>query len=288
MASLFKAVRINSGFFGRSKHKKLPEEWGDSIKQPVLDGITFYVKYLGSTLVDEPNGQQSTADAIKAIISMAKVSSKKLQRVAMTVNPKGILISDLNSGEIHSDFSIYRISFCSADANYDRVVAFIATNKNETFECHAFLCSKRKVAQAAALTISQAFNIAFDIWEHAQGQKINESETYKNKESEGNITKESSSEFNNSFEKNNQITLIDLNMESGSVVNETMRKLGFEHDMNLNDSFSTLAQSRSHPMFNTNYKTEDLKNLEQFVQNQEKSCDMDPFMQEQTDDLLSL
>lgn len=64
-----------------------------------------------------------------------------------------------------------RISFCSADANYDRVVAFIGTNKNETLECHAFLCSKRKVAEAAALTISQAFNIAFELWERAKEEK---------------------------------------------------------------------------------------------------------------------
>lgn len=64
-----------------------------------------------------------------------------------------------------------RISFCSADASYDRVVAFIGTNKNETLECHAFLCSKRKVAEAAALTISQAFNIAFELWERAKEEK---------------------------------------------------------------------------------------------------------------------
>lgn len=52
---------------------ELPEEWDDSIKEPVLDGITFYVKYLGSTLVEEPNDQQGTADAIKAIIMMVPV-----------------------------------------------------------------------------------------------------------------------------------------------------------------------------------------------------------------------
>lgn len=68
-------------------------------------------------------------------------------------------------------FFFSRISFCSADANYDRVVAFIGTNKNETLECHAFLCSKRKVAEAAALTISQAFNIAFELWERAKEEK---------------------------------------------------------------------------------------------------------------------
>lgn len=67
--------------------------------------------------------------------------------------------------------SIYRISYCSADATFDRVVAFIATNKNETFECHAFLTSKRKIAQAAALTISQAFNIAFEKWQEKSESK---------------------------------------------------------------------------------------------------------------------
>ena len=30
-------------------------------------------------------------------------------------------------------------------------------------ECHAFLCPKRKVAQAATLTIAQAFNLAFKV-----------------------------------------------------------------------------------------------------------------------------
>lgn len=52
-----------------------------------------------------------------------------------------------------------RISFCSADASFDRVVAFIGTHSNEVMECHAFLCAKRRVAQAAALTISQAFQV---------------------------------------------------------------------------------------------------------------------------------
>lgn len=38
----------------------------------------------------------------------AKSSAKKLPRVALTVNPKGILTQDLSTGEKHLDFSIYR------------------------------------------------------------------------------------------------------------------------------------------------------------------------------------
>ena len=41
--------------------------------------------------------------------------------------------------------SSFRISYCSADATYDHVFNFIATNSNNTMECHAFLCKKRKI-----------------------------------------------------------------------------------------------------------------------------------------------
>ena len=73
-----------------------------------------------------------------------------------------------------------RISYCSADATYDHVFDFIATNKNNTMECHAFLCKKRKMvnttsncllfklnvqAQSATLTIAQAFNLAYSYWQ---------------------------------------------------------------------------------------------------------------------------
>ncbi len=52
--------------------------------------------------------------------------------------------------KLNFQVSIYRISYCSADATYDRVFAFISTNRNETLECHAFLCPKRKMVRNAA------------------------------------------------------------------------------------------------------------------------------------------
>ena len=41
--------------------------------------------------------------------------------------------------------SLRRISYCCADALFSHVFAFIAVNKDETMECHAFLCRKRKI-----------------------------------------------------------------------------------------------------------------------------------------------
>lgn len=131
--------------------------------------MCFYVKYLGSHMVDKASSDTVTAEAIKTIISMAKSKgNKKLPRVTLCIKPSGITMTDVTTGEVMHDVSIYRISYCSADATYDRVVAFIATNKNETMECHAFLTSKRKVSQAAALTISQAFTIAFENWQNSK------------------------------------------------------------------------------------------------------------------------
>ena len=40
----------------------------------------------------------------------------------------------------------FRISFCTADKNHDKVFAFIARNTiNETMECHAYYCAKKKI-----------------------------------------------------------------------------------------------------------------------------------------------
>lgn len=41
---------------------------------------------------------------------------------------------------------VCRISYCTVDKLHDKVFAYIAQNNlNGTLECHAYLCSKRKV-----------------------------------------------------------------------------------------------------------------------------------------------
>ncbi|KAF7390238.1 hypothetical protein HZH68_012095 [Vespula germanica] len=132
----------------------------------------------------------------------AKASGKKLQRVSLAVSLRGIRMTDLATEEDQLQVSIYsrvypdmvyeicpndaqckslwyrpilaatdtrlRISYCSADATHDHVFAFIATNLNETMECHAFLCPKRKMAQTVTLTVAQAFNTAYEAWQLSQ------------------------------------------------------------------------------------------------------------------------
>jgi hypothetical protein len=72
---------------------ELPEEWSDC-KAPVIEGITFYCKYLGNTVIEEPSSEVLTAEAIKRIIQM--VSSYLVFRgfvfmtCGLTLRPKRV------------------------------------------------------------------------------------------------------------------------------------------------------------------------------------------------------
>lgn len=46
----------------------------------------------------------------------------------------------------------FRISYCTADKMHDKVFAYIAQSQhNENLECHAFLCTKRKMVSGGRL-----------------------------------------------------------------------------------------------------------------------------------------
>jgi len=150
------------------KHEKLTEETG---QDPIVEGVTFYVRYLGSCFVINKTGDEATSEAIKSIVSMARKTDRKLNRVALLVSVKDVKMTDLETGDVCFDISIYRVSYCCADALFSHVFAFIAVNKDESMECHAFLCRKRKIAQAASMTVAQAFNLAFASWKDTQEKK---------------------------------------------------------------------------------------------------------------------
>lgn len=132
----------------------------------------FNVKYLGMTLVGQPKGEDMASAAIRRIVATARASAKKFRKVTLTVSPKGIVITDTETTDLIENVSIYRISYCTADKTQDKVFAYVSQSQfNETLECHAFLCQKRKIAQAVTLTVAQAFKVALDLWEIAQEDK---------------------------------------------------------------------------------------------------------------------
>lgn len=144
------------------KNAKEPEIEKSETPEPEKESMVFKLKYLGNTVVDKNVGENISRDAVKNIIKVAK-AGKKIPRVNVSVTLKGVNVTDVKGNDMF-EVSIYKISNCSTDKSHRQVFSFIATDENETMECHAFLCPKRKIAEVLALTLAQAFSNAYEHW----------------------------------------------------------------------------------------------------------------------------
>ncbi|KAL7889317.1 hypothetical protein AOLI_G00015750 [Acnodon oligacanthus] len=243
------------------KHKKLPENWTDT-RETLLEGMVFQLKYLGVTLVEQPKGEELSAAAVKRIVATAKASGKKLQKVTLKVSPRGIILYDSASNQLIENISIYRISYCTADKMHDKVFAYIAqSQRNETLECHAFLCTKKKVAQAVTLTVAQAFRVAFEFWQAAKEEK----EKRVKSGSDGGVASNSHAEHSDSLKEGEVATGNLLNLEEGAIMamvhsgcedthTHTAQSISTENNNTvweledgLDEAFSRLAECRANP-----------------------------------------
>ncbi|XP_067862693.1 low density lipoprotein receptor adapter protein 1b isoform X2 [Heptranchias perlo] len=225
--------------------------------------MIFNLKYLGMTLVEQPKGEDMSSAAVRRIVAMAKASGKKFQKVALTVSPRGIILHDGTSNELIENVSIYRISYCTADKVHDKVFAYIAQSQlNETLECHAFLCTKKKMAQAVTLTVAQAFKVAFEFWQSAKeekGKKATVGSTVS-----GAAGKTQSEGSTNICLKTEVATANLLDLTEGAIsslstnhnrhevsVEDTNRSVNnnvvWEMNDDLDEAFARLAQSRTNP-----------------------------------------
>ncbi|KAI3367896.1 hypothetical protein L3Q82_026726, partial [Scortum barcoo] len=245
---------------------ELPENWTDT-RETLLEGMAFQLKYLGVTMVEQPKGEELSAAAVKRIVSTAKASGKKLQKVTLTVSPRGIILYDSASNQLIENISIYRISYCTADKMHDKVFAYIVQSQhNETLECHAFLCPKRKMAQAVTLTVAQAFRVAFEFWQAAKEEK--EKRVKSGSDREGASSSQSDSSASLGSLKGGEVAtgkLLDLAeganvalVHSGTKQTESDPLMVHNHatennntvwelEDGLDEAFSRLAESRTNP-----------------------------------------
>ncbi|XP_074903577.1 low density lipoprotein receptor adapter protein 1 [Buteo buteo] len=259
------------------RHKKLPENWTDT-RETLLEGMLFSLKYMGMTLVEQPKGEELSAAAVKRIVATAKASGKKLQKVTLKVSPRGIVLNDSGTNELIENISIYRISYCTADKIHDKVFAYIAQNQlNENLECHAFLCTKRKMAQAVTLTVAQAFKIAFEFWQAAKEEKEKRERSLLEGEGTSSPSSEAPAHPDAPAATGNLLDLedpakspltssancphLDNSMfgPSSSVNNNVV----WEMDDGLDEAFSRLAQSRTNPhVLETGLTAQDIQSAE--------------------------
>ncbi|KAL3882665.1 hypothetical protein ACJMK2_028983 [Sinanodonta woodiana] len=304
MDALLRAVR-KSPTQGKTKHSKLGEDWSEN-KEAVTEGVVFYLKYLGSTLLDElplgeSYGEGISTRAVQRIVEMAKSVGKKLQKVCLSVAPKGICVTDMVTKQVVINMSVYRISFCTADKNHDKVFAFIGRNTiNETMECYAFLCAKKKIAQAVTWTVFQAFRLANDQWESSQRVKDSKktlsekNEENKHQDTIGNDCASSytGSLLHTSLDDYPQLPKPETSRNPETVPQHRVEWQNFEDDdVSLDDGFSRLAQDRSRravPVFSTNLTQEDVDDTVKQYMGGGQRCFEEFSLQKSMEDLLSI
>ncbi|XP_036112504.1 low density lipoprotein receptor adapter protein 1 [Molossus molossus] len=247
---------------GGGRHRKLPENWTDT-RETLLEGMLFSLKYLGMTLVEQPKGEEMSAAAIKRIVATAKASGKKLQKVTLKVSPRGIILTDGITNQLIENVSIYRISYCTADKMHGKVFAYIAQSQHsENLECHAFLCTKRKMAQAVTLTVAQAFKVAFEFWQVSKEEKEKrEKASQEGGDGPGGGRGDSTPSLKNLVATGNLLDLEEMAKAPLSTVSANTTNVDeaprppalnnssvvWELDDDLDEAFSRLAQSRTNP-----------------------------------------
>ncbi|KAI8439234.1 hypothetical protein MSG28_013075 [Choristoneura fumiferana] len=132
------------------------------------------VRYAGMTPVERAASAPATAIAVRSALHSAKTLNKKLQRVNLDISAKGIVVTDADSNDNVLSISIYKISYCSADASNARVLAVVEGRGSEHV-AHVFPCSRSRHARALALSLAHAFNDAYQAWQSSQASSLQSS-----------------------------------------------------------------------------------------------------------------
>ena len=135
----------------------------------ILDGVDYYLKYLGKAPTTMVHGPGSTTEAVEIIRQQAKCS-KIMHKVKVTVSTKFIRVCDFQTDTLLFSNPLYRISYCTVDQTNNKICCYIVRESgSKELNVHAFYCTKKSKAEALTLTVSEAFNVAFAEW---QAKKI--------------------------------------------------------------------------------------------------------------------
>lgn len=64
---------------------ELPENWTDT-RETILEGMTFNLRHLGMTLVDQPKGEELSAAAVKRIAATVRAGVTTTVSFRMSVS----------------------------------------------------------------------------------------------------------------------------------------------------------------------------------------------------------
>lgn len=136
--------------------------------------ITYNVKFLGVTEVEQPKGTDVVRVAVRKLKfqrHIKKSEGYKTSKVELQVSIYGVKLLDPKTKDVLHNCQLHRISFCADDKTDKRIVTFICTEP-ETKKHICYVFDSEKCAEEITVTIGRAFELAYRKFLESGGKDI--------------------------------------------------------------------------------------------------------------------
>jgi len=146
--------------------------WRHTPAQLINNQCTYQAYYLGSMLVAELKGVESTIEACSKM-KKSTDNMKKIPTITLSISYRGVRFIDYKSKHQIAEHDISNISFASQDHEDLNTFAYITHDSKTGFHyCHVFRVPSLDKAYEIILTIGQAFEVAYQLI--LKNQKVNQ------------------------------------------------------------------------------------------------------------------
>ncbi|GIY12080.1 ankyrin repeat and SAM domain-containing protein 1A [Caerostris darwini] len=144
-------------------HSVIEAQWRHHPDELVINSCNYMTKYLGSTLVKELHGLESTRTSIQKIKTSTKDIAKK-PSIILSISYSGVKFINAETQQLVCEHEIRNIHCACQDAEDLRHFAYI-TKEHQTHNhyCHVFSSHTVELASEIILTLGQAFEVAYQM-----------------------------------------------------------------------------------------------------------------------------
>ncbi|XP_060742343.1 ankyrin repeat and sterile alpha motif domain-containing protein 1B isoform X2 [Tachysurus vachellii] len=136
--------------------------WQHHPEKLIFQSCDYEAYYLGSMLVKELRGTESTHDACAKMRSAEQM--KKVPTIVLSVSYKGVKFIDATNKNIIAEHEIRNISCAAQDPEDLSTFAYITKDlKSSHHYCHVFTAFDVNLAYEIILTLGQAFEVAYQL-----------------------------------------------------------------------------------------------------------------------------
>ncbi|GFV53439.1 ankyrin repeat and SAM domain-containing protein 1A [Trichonephila clavipes] len=138
-------------------------QWRHQPDVLVKGSCNYTAKYLGSTLVKEVRGLESTRKSIQKLKSSTR-DMNKIPNVILSISHTGVKFIDAQAKKLVCEHEIRNIHCACQDADDLNHFAYITKEHQTTNHyCHVFCAQNMDMATEIILTLGQAFEVAYQM-----------------------------------------------------------------------------------------------------------------------------